>query len=28
VVKRGIHKSSQRDVAIKIVKKRELNLKD
>lgn len=28
VVKRGVHKSSQRDVAIKIVKKRELNLKD
>lgn len=28
VVKRGIHKKSQREVAIKIVKKKELSLKD
>lgn len=28
VVKRGIHKTSMREVAIKIVKKKELNLKD
>ncbi len=28
VVKRGIHKTSQKEVAIKIVKKRDLNLKD
>lgn len=28
VVKLGIHKKSQREVAIKIVKKKELNIKD
>lgn len=28
VVKRGLHKSTQKEVAIKIVKKRDLNLKD
>jgi serine/threonine protein kinase len=28
VVKRGIHKNSQKEVAIKIVKKRDLNIKD
>jgi len=28
VVKRGIHKKSQKEVAIKIVKKKELSLKD
>jgi serine/threonine protein kinase len=28
VVKLGIHKKSQREVAVKIVKKKELNLKD
>lgn len=28
VVKLGIHKKSQREVAIKIVKKKDLNIKD
>jgi serine/threonine protein kinase len=28
IVKRGIHKKTQKEVAVKIVKKKELNLKD
>jgi serine/threonine protein kinase len=28
IVKRGVHKKTQKEVAVKIVKKKDLNLKD